>query len=123
MTDNPVQSRKCGAFCRTTGQPCRTWAMANGRCRMHSGRSPGRAGRSPGAPRGEAHPNYRHGKFTRQTKELGKWARGLAEAGESLLAVTLDDAGLGRKLPKSLRRRVHIKKARAAAKKAREKAE
>jgi len=29
--------------------------MANGRCRMHGGKS-------PGAPRGERHPNYRHGR-------------------------------------------------------------
>jgi hypothetical protein len=34
--------RRCGAHCRTTGQPCKSWGMANGRCRMHGGRSTGR---------------------------------------------------------------------------------
>ena len=37
LRDYPVQSRKCGAHCRTTGQPCRTWAMPNGKCKMHGG--------------------------------------------------------------------------------------
>jgi hypothetical protein len=30
-------SPRCGAHCRTTGQPCRNAAMANGRCRMQLG--------------------------------------------------------------------------------------
>lgn len=34
--------------------------MRNGRCRMHGGRS----------LRGEASPNYRHGRYTRDTAEL-----------------------------------------------------
>ncbi len=34
---------RCGAHCRTTGQPCRGPAMPNGRCRMHGGK----AGRKP----------------------------------------------------------------------------
>ena len=33
---------RCGAHCRTTGQPCRNAAMKNGRCRMHGGKSTGR---------------------------------------------------------------------------------
>ena len=33
---------RCGAHCRTTGNPCRAPAMANGRCRMHGGKSIGR---------------------------------------------------------------------------------
>jgi len=37
---NPMQ--RCGALCRTTGQPCRNWGMPNGRCRMHGGKSTGR---------------------------------------------------------------------------------
>jgi hypothetical protein len=46
--------------------------------------------------------------------------RELARTGESLLSVSLDRAGLGRKIPASLRRRAHVRKARAAAKKAKE---
>lgn len=34
---------RCGAHCRTTGEPCRNPAMKNGRCRMHGGK----AGRPP----------------------------------------------------------------------------
>jgi len=37
----PMQKR-CGAHCRTTGEPCKNWAMLNGRCRMHGGKSTGR---------------------------------------------------------------------------------
>ncbi len=33
---------KCGAQCRTTGNPCRNPSMKNGRCRMHGGKSTGR---------------------------------------------------------------------------------
>lgn len=33
---------RCGAHCRTTGNPCRNPAMKNGRCRMHGGKSTGR---------------------------------------------------------------------------------
>ncbi len=33
---------RCGAHCRTTGEPCRNPAMKNGRCRMHGGKSTGR---------------------------------------------------------------------------------
>lgn len=33
---------RCGAYCRTTGEPCRNPAMKNGRCRMHGGKSTGR---------------------------------------------------------------------------------
>ena len=33
---------RCGAHCRTTGQPCLNYPMPNGRCRMHGGKSPGR---------------------------------------------------------------------------------
>jgi hypothetical protein len=41
MSDNPMQAR-CGAHCRTTGNPCLNFPMLNGRCRMHGGKSPGR---------------------------------------------------------------------------------
>lgn len=37
-----AQHHKCGANCRTTGNPCRNPSMKNGRCRMHGGKSTGR---------------------------------------------------------------------------------
>lgn len=37
-----TKPKRCGAHCRTTGQPCKSWGMSNGRCRMHGGRSTGR---------------------------------------------------------------------------------
>jgi hypothetical protein len=69
MTANPMHKARaalalhprCGAHCRTTGQPCRNAAMANGRCRMHGGKS-------PGAPRGPKNPSYRHGLRTLEYK-------------------------------------------------------
>ena len=33
---------RCGAHCRTTGNPCLNFKMPNGRCRMHGGKSTGR---------------------------------------------------------------------------------
>ncbi len=33
---------RCGAHCRTTGNPCLNFPMPNGRCRMHGGKSTGR---------------------------------------------------------------------------------
>jgi coenzyme F420-reducing hydrogenase gamma subunit len=65
MSENPIHpmhavwaglaaAPRCGAHCRTTGQPCKNPEMANGRCRMHGGKS-------TGAPRGEQHYRYRHG--------------------------------------------------------------
>jgi hypothetical protein len=113
MKDYPVQSRKCGAHCRTTGQPCRTWAMPNGKCKMHGGKS-------PGAPRGAKHPNWQGGKYSHEGLELRKGLRAMRRDGEALLAVSLDAHGLSRKIPKVLRRRTHIRRARAEAKKAKE---
>lgn len=49
------QARRCGAHCRTTGQPCRLPpVMGRTRCRMHGGRTP----RGPGLPQ------YRHGRYS-----------------------------------------------------------
>jgi hypothetical protein len=33
---------RCGAHCRTTGNPCLNFPMPHGRCRMHGGKSSGR---------------------------------------------------------------------------------
>ena len=41
MSGNPMQAR-CGAHCRSTGNPCLNFPMPNGRCRMHGGKSTGR---------------------------------------------------------------------------------
>jgi len=59
---------------------------------------------------------WKGGRYSKEAKEVSAYFRELAKTGEVLLATTLDDAGLSRKLPASLRRRVHVKKARAAAK-------
>jgi hypothetical protein len=70
MSQNPMHEARmalashprCGAHCRTTGQPCRNPSMKNGRCRMHGGGS-------PGAPAGKQHPGYRHGRRTKIARE------------------------------------------------------
>ena len=51
-------SPRCGAHCRTTGEPCQQPAMANGRCRMHGGTN-------PGAPKGNRNA-FKHGRYTAQ---------------------------------------------------------
>jgi len=83
--------------------------MPNGKCKMHGGKS-------PGAPRGQQHPNYKTGKYSQAGKEIRKTLREMRRTGEMLLARSLDVHGLSRKLPPTLRRRRHVKKARAAAK-------
>ena len=36
-----VQSKRCGAHARSTGQPCKAKALTNGRCKNHGGMSTG----------------------------------------------------------------------------------
>ena len=114
MSAEPVQypqaPKRCGAKTRGArgGRPCRTWAMPNGRCRMHGGKA--------GGPTGPANGAWRGGKYSRAGKELITGLHQMRRDGEALLAVSLDAHGLSRKLPKSLRRRTHIRRARAAAK-------
>jgi periplasmic glucans biosynthesis protein len=102
---------RCGARTKTRGgRPCRSPAVGGKkRCRLHGG------SRGSGGQPGAANGRFRHGKYSAQAKELGRLMRELAKTGEALLARTLDTHGLGRKLPAALRRRTHIKKARAAA--------
>lgn len=39
----PLQSRRCGACCRRTGEPCKNWGIRPSmRCRMHGGKGSGR---------------------------------------------------------------------------------
>lgn len=50
--DPPQRPKRCGARCRN-GRPCQAWAIwPAGRCRMHNGK----------ARRGIAHPNFKHGR-------------------------------------------------------------
>jgi hypothetical protein len=67
-----------------------------------------------GGPLGDRNGNFKHGRFTREAKEVSKWARGMARDGETLLVTTLNAYGL--KPPKRIRRRVHVKRALAKAK-------
>ncbi|TXN24101.1 hypothetical protein FV217_03860 [Methylobacterium sp. WL9] len=39
-----AEGPRCGAKCRTSGEPCRNHAMANGRCRLHGGKTPKKDG-------------------------------------------------------------------------------
>ena len=67
-----------------------------------------------GAPPGERNGNFKTGRYTKQTRELGKLLRKMARDGETLLVTTLHRYGL--KPPAVLRRRRHVRKAMAAAK-------
>lgn len=86
MNANPMQRAnaaltlhpRCGAYCRTTGQACRTPAMPNGRCRMHGGKS-------TGAPRGPAHPRYKHGRRSRSEIESKRKTRLILRTLRSLI--------------------------------------
>ena len=92
MTEWPKQlrdARRCGAHCRTTGQACRNPAVrGRPRCRMH-GCAPG-----SGSQPGERHARFKHGRYSRKTKELGARMRGLAKAGEVLVATAMSRHGL-----------------------------
>lgn len=54
--------KQCGAKTRA-GAPCKTTAMRNGRCRMHGGKSLAWF----------AHPNYKHGRYSKYGFEGIKW--------------------------------------------------
>jgi len=56
---------------------------------------------------------FRHGRYTRRTKELGALMRKLARDGEAMVARVMDAHGL--KPPVALRRRTHVKRALAKA--------
>src|SRR5262245_56662856 len=111
MKNEPMQlagARRCGAKTRS-GRPCRSPAVhGRPRCRMH-GCAPG-----SGGPPGEQNGMFKHGRYSRRTKELGALMRKMAKDGEALVARTMVDAGL-RPL-KAIRRKAHVRKALAAAK-------
>lgn len=62
---------RCGARCRTTGDPCRNLQRANGRCRLHGGSTPKDDGwhlpRWPNADRPDAMT-----KLDRKLRDLGR---------------------------------------------------
>jgi hypothetical protein len=68
---------------------------------------------------GEANGMYRHGRHTRQAKEVGALMREIARTGEAFAARVMNQHGL--KPPKAIRRRRHVKKAIEAAAKAKPK--
>ena len=64
---NPIQrlrdAPRCSATAKSTGQRCRNPSKQNCNvCRVH--------GAGGGAPRGKAHPNYRHGLWTVEMQEV-----------------------------------------------------
>jgi hypothetical protein len=70
---------RCGAHCRTTGQPCRGPAMQpSGRCRMHRG----------GARRGREHYRFRTGERTREAIEAHAQAKALQQQAVDLVLAT-----------------------------------
>ena len=70
----PVSSYTCGARTRS-GAPCKNVPMANGRCRMHGGSSLS----------GEAHPNYKHGKYAglppKKVRQVQRMLKGIERRG------------------------------------------
>jgi hypothetical protein len=108
LSDYPMnRAPRCGARNRA-GHPCRSPALrGKKRCRLHGGWS-------PGAPRGELHPNFRHGKFSKLAKEVGVLVRQLARAADVKTATVMHAHGL--KPLKAIRRRRHVKRALAKAK-------
>ena len=41
MVGRPLNSKRCGAYARSTGLPCKAKALPNGKCRNHGGLSTG----------------------------------------------------------------------------------
>ncbi len=67
-----------------------------------------------GGPTGSRNGAYKHGRFTKQTKELGRMLRQMARDADVLTATTMNRVGL--KPLKPLRRKTHVKRALRAAK-------
>jgi hypothetical protein len=85
-------------------------AGRNGRCRMH--------GAFSGGPTGSRNGAFKTGKYSQAGKEVRKTLGEMRRTGEELLAVTLDR--FGKKPPRVYRRRRHVVRALAEAKKAKE---
>jgi hypothetical protein len=63
---------------------------------------------------GEANGMFKHGRYTKQAKELGRLMRELAKTGEAMVARVMNQHGL--KPPKAIRRKVHVRRALKKAK-------
>jgi hypothetical protein len=115
LSDYPMnRAPRCGARNRA-GHPCKAPALrGKRRCRLHGGWS-------PGAPPGPDHHHYKSGRYSRETKELGRYFRSLAKEVDVLTARTMDAAGM--KPTKAIRRKRHVRRALQAAKKAKEASE
>jgi hypothetical protein len=102
VTTIPMQTPKCGAHCRTTGQPCKNFVVHNcRRCRMHGARA--------GAPTGSRNGAYKHGCHTKQARAASQWARDMARSIDVFGAVIMTAAG--GKPHKKVRRKRHVKRA------------
>jgi hypothetical protein len=60
-------------------------------------------GRGSGGPRGERNGNFKHGRYTRETKELREMVRQMTRDAEAMLATALSTLGVKNK--RSTRRR------------------
>jgi hypothetical protein len=58
---------RCHARSKRTGEPCRQPAMTNGCCRLHGGKSTGP--RTPEGLERSRQANWKHGKYSRESKE------------------------------------------------------
>lgn len=68
---------RCSAKAKSTGQRCRNPSKQNRNvCRLH--------GADGGAPRGKAHPNYRHGLRTKEMQEVRRLVSLLSKAPEDI---------------------------------------
>src|SRR5712664_2109727 len=103
-----AEARRCGAKTRGArgGRPCRSPAMPNGKCRMHGGQS--------GGPTGSRNGAYRHGRYTKEAREVGAMFRSLARDADVMTAATMNRHGL--RPPKPIRRKAHVRRAMRAAK-------
>ena len=72
LSHKPSQLRsalRCGAKTRS-GKPCQSPAVAGrARCRMHGG------AKGSGGPSGARNGNYKHGRYTAETRATRKWIR------------------------------------------------
>jgi hypothetical protein len=67
-----------------------------------------------GGPRGERSGKFKHGRYTREAKEVSAFFREMRRDADELTAVTMHKAGL--RPVKAIRRRRHVRKALAEVK-------
>jgi hypothetical protein len=95
---------RCGARARNRGgAPCRAPCVrGKSRCRLHGG------ARGSGGQLGPKNGMWRGGKFSREGRALRNDLREMRRLGEAMVAKVADLHG--RKPPRPLRRRVHVKR-------------